>query len=323
MSRLVQVVTAWRQAHPGGLLLAVSGGPDSVALLRALAPLGEVQVAHLNHRLRGADSDADEAFVRNLCETWTIPCHTHALDIAALAEGDNLEAVARRERYAWLAALAQALQLPMVATGHTASDQAETVLHRLLRGTGLEGLRGIATARPLAEGVTLVRPLLSVSRGEVLEYLAQIGQSARHDASNDDLSLTRNRLRQLLLPLLARDYNPRIEQILCRLARQAEELFADEQSAAAELLSRAERPSTRADEIQLDSVTLAAAPGHQLRAALRLLWRRQGWPLAAMDATHWYALEAVCRGQATARDLPGSLRVRYAGFFVRLGPYGS
>jgi len=319
MSRLSDTLTRWRQAHPGGLLLAVSGGPDSVALLRGLAALGEVQVAHLNHRLRGADSDADEAFVRQLCEALAIPCHTHAIDIARLAVGDNREAVARRERYAWLGALAQGLQLPLVATAHTASDQAETVLHRLLRGTGLEGLRGIAATRPLAQGVTLVRPMLSLSRGEVLAYLAEIGQTARHDASNDDLSLTRNRLRHQLLPQLARDYNPRIEAVLCRLAQQANELFAEEQAAAEAFLQQSLRPSPQAGEIWLDSGTLASGSGRQLREALRLLWRRQGWPLGAMDAEHWYALEAVCRGQQPARDLPGGVWVRYAGSFVRLG----
>jgi tRNA(Ile)-lysidine synthase len=323
MSGLAATVVRWRAAHPGGLLLAVSGGPDSVALLRALAPLGDVQVAHLNHRMRGADSDADEAFVRELCTRGNVPCHTHALEIAQLAEGDNLEAVARRERYAWLTALAQRLAVPMVATGHTASDQAETVLHRLLRGTGLEGLRGIAGARPLAEGVTLVRPLLEISRSDVLTYLQTLGQESRHDATNDDLTLTRNRLRHELLPQLARDYNPRIEATLCRLALQAEELFADEEKAARALLQSAERAGEGPGEVCLDSARLATAPGRIVRGVLRLLWRRENWPLGAMDAAHWHALEGVCRGEPVARDLPGGVRVRYAGSFVRLGRCGS
>ena len=323
MTRLAECLARWRAIHPGGLLLAVSGGPDSVALLRALAPLGDVQVAHLNHRLRGADSDADEAFVRDLCAQCDLPCHTHAMEMAQLAEGDNLEAVARRERYAWLTALAQGLSLPMVATGHTASDQAETVLHRLLRGTGLEGLRGIAAARPLAEGVTLVRPMLDLSRGEVLAYLEAIGQESRHDATNDDRTLTRNRLRHELLPLLARDYNPRIEAVLGRLALQAEEFFTDEEVAAWGLLQSAERPSSVAGEVWLDSATLAGAPGRLIRAVLRLVWRRENWPLGAMDAAHWHALQWVCRGEPVARDLPGGVRVRYVGSFVRLGRCGS
>lgn len=346
MSRLSERVRAWRRANPGGVLVAVSGGPDSVALLLALVgpgcqpgpeaalntrhpnpetPTGWQPVAtnavaaHLNHQLRGAESDADEAFTRDLCAQVGVPFVCHRLDIAALARasGENVEAVARQQRYAWLREVAREHGLPMVATGHTASDQAETVLHRLLRGTGIEGLRGIAPRRPLGDGVDLVRPLLDVSRADVLEYLRLAGVTARHDATNDDTSLTRNRIRHELLPLLARDYNPRVEEVLARLATQAEETFAEEESRAAELLARAERPRA-GERVVLDAAELVGASRGVLRSALRVLWQREGWPMAGMGMDHWEGVAAVCRGEAAARDLPGGVRARRVGGVVQV-----
>jgi tRNA(Ile)-lysidine synthase len=323
MSRLEKHVAEWRARHPGPLLIAVSGGPDSVALTCALAPLGDITLAHLNHQLRGAESDGDEAFVRDLACRLGVACITHAVNVAALAIGDNLEAVARRTRYAWLEGVARERAIGMVATGHTASDQAETVLHRIVRGTGLEGLRGIAAARPLSDAVTLVRPMLQVRRADVLAYLDEIGQPARHDSSNDDLTLTRNRLRHQLLPQLIQEYNPKIEEVLVRLAQQADEVFAEEEQRGEALLRQAECPEAAPGQVHLDAACLKAAPSRPLRAMLRALWRREGWPTGAMSAEHWYGVEAVCLGKQKARDLPEGITVRYAGSFVRLGRYGS
>src|SRR5262249_49805917 len=158
----------------------ISGGPDSMALLHALLALRQgtdlLILAHLNHQLRGAESDADERFVQECCANLTargtqgLELRCARLDVAARVrrEGGNLESGRRRLRYAWLADLAREASVSLVATGHTADDQAETVLHRLLRGTGLKGLRGIAPRRPLAPGIELVRPLLDVRRCEVL-----------------------------------------------------------------------------------------------------------------------------------------------------------
>src|SRR5262249_17430270 len=149
-------------------VVAVSGGPDSVALLRALLPVcgaAPLVVAHLNHRFPGPGSAADEAFVaalqaRLVADGAALTLRCERIDVAARArqEGDNLENVARRVRYGWLAQVARAAGAGWVATGHTADDQAETVLHRLLRGSGLKGLGGIPARRGLAPGVEGVRP---------------------------------------------------------------------------------------------------------------------------------------------------------------------
>ncbi len=316
---------------PAGLVVAVSGGPDSVALARALLavrsdPAAPLVLAHLNHQLRGEDSDADEAFVVDLhtrlaAKNTNLHLVTHRLDVARLAreQGDNLEAVARRERYRWLAGVARARALHHVATGHTAGDQAETVLHRLLRGTGVEGLRGIAPRRRLGPDLEVIRPLLRVTREDVLAYLSAIGQPARHDRSNDDPAFTRNRIRHDLLPLLARDYNPRIIDVLARLAELAEEIARDEEDAARTLLGQAELPRAGA-LIVLDPAILRPRNERQVRAALRLLWQREGWPMGEMGFEQWRRLAGLVRADSGAHDCPGGIRARRQGRVLQVGP---
>jgi tRNA(Ile)-lysidine synthase len=310
---------------PAGLVVAVSGGPDSVALTRAVAaarePGSPLVLAHLNHQLRGAESDADEAFVVALGASLGdgVPVETHRLDIAAVAraQGGNLEAVARRERYRWLAEVASRHGLAHVATGHTASDQAETVLHRLLRGTGIDGLRGIAARRDIGSGVSVIRPFLGVTREEVVAYLAELGQAARHDASNDDDTLTRNRIRHQLLPLLQRDYNPRIAEALARLAAQAEEVSAAEEALAADLLREAELP--RAGMMVVLSIdALRRSPRRVVRGAFRLLWNREGWPRDGMGFVEYERLADLMWSDGGAHDMPGGVHVRRQGAVLQV-----
>ena len=313
---------------PAGLVVAVSSGPDSVALTRAIAEVREpgspLVLAHLNHQLRGAEGDGDEAFVVALGASLGLPVVTHRLDVAATAraEGGNLEAVARRERYRWLAEVASQHGLSHVATGHTASDQAETVLHRLLRGTGLDGLRGIAARRDIGPGVLVIRPLLAVTREEVVAYLAALGQAARHDASNDDDSLTRNRIRHELLPRLQRDYNPRIAEALSRLAAQAEEVSAAEEALAAELLCKAELPRAGA-MVVLSVDALRAAPRRVIRGAFRLLWHREGWPRGGMGFAEYERLADLVESDGGAHDMPGGVHVRRRGVVLQIHLSGS
>lgn len=312
------------EATPAPGVVAVSGGPDSVALLRALRTLrpagAPLVVAHLNHCLRGADSDADEAYVAALAARLGLGWRCERLDVAALAaaSGENLEAAARTVRYRWLAEVARAAGARWVATGHTADDQAETVLHRLLRGTGLKGLGGIPPRRPLAEGVELLRPLLRVPRAALLAYLEAEGQDFREDRSNADLRLTRNRLRHELLPHLAERYNPAVVAVLCRLAEQAAEVQGREAAEAAALLAGAELPRA-GGVLVLDPQRLAGAPRHRVREALRAVWEREGWPADEVGYEGWERAAAVALGEATAVDLPGGVWVRRRGRVVQLG----
>ena len=203
-------------------LVAVSGGPDSTALLRALVALrpvgaGRLIVAHFNHRLRGAESDGDEQFVVELARSLGITCRMGRAasgegrgDLPTMhdAEGGRLsEERSRAARYEFLEQTAKEIGARYVVTAHTADDQAETVLHRILRGTGLAGLAGMAKAARLAPGIARYARSWA-SRAPVHDYLAAIGQSFRHDSSNTALDYTRNRLRNDLLPKLAAEYNP-------------------------------------------------------------------------------------------------------------------
>ncbi|HEY7327526.1 MAG TPA: tRNA lysidine(34) synthetase TilS [Gemmataceae bacterium] len=319
-------------AISSGIVVAVSGGADSVALLRTLdasrnpsAP-SPLVVAHLNHQLRGGESDADEEFVVALHAQLTaagrpnlILCRT-GRDIAsqARAEGDNLEALARRERYCWLAEVAREHGIKYIATGHTANDQAETVLHHLMRGTGLRGLRGIAPRRELVPGLTLIRPLLRATRTEILTYLHELNQAYREDTSNLDPRFTRNRIRHELLPHLTEHYNPAILSTLAGLAEQVNDLYGIEESAALELLLQAELP--HAGELLIfDSRHLLRAPRHRVREMFHQVWLRENWPLGGMDRAAWERLTSVVFDDLTAVDLPGSVNVRRCERVVQIG----
>ncbi len=324
---------------PRGMVVAVSGGPDSVTLLRVLVtlrdrdlssctdgPASTLVIAHLNHQLRGAESDADERFVGELHGSLTakgikgLELRCERFDVAgqARAEGGNLENVARRVRYDWLAGVAREFGVSCVATGHTADDQAETVLHRLLRGTGLKGLRAIAAQRVLAPGVQVVRPLLHVTRDEVLAYLEGESQAYRQDSSNASLDYMRNRIRHELLPRLAQHYNPGIVSVLCRLAEQADEAYRNHLALAEQLLAETERP--RAGNLLIfDRQRLAAAPRYLVREVFRLVWEREGWPMGSMGFREWDRLADLVSEKVVAVDLPGGIRALQRGLVVQVG----
>jgi len=208
------------------VLVAVSGGPDSVALLEVLYRLRkrlgiELALAHLNHGLRGEEANEDERFVRGLAKRYRLRHRCGKVDVSARrrAKGGSLEEAARAARYAFLRKAARELGANVLALGHTANDNAETLLMNLLRGAGLRGLAGIPIVRPEGE-LRLVRPLLEVTRPEVLEFLRRSGLNFRTDASNADTALTRNRIREELLPQLAAQYNPSVGKLLARTADQ-------------------------------------------------------------------------------------------------------
>ncbi|HVJ04170.1 MAG TPA: tRNA lysidine(34) synthetase TilS [Candidatus Saccharimonadales bacterium] len=263
LKSLEHYVRKHRLVHSGERIgVAVSGGADSVALLRAFAELAPslgvvLFVLHLNHGLRGADSDADAGFARDLAAQLGLDCAIETQDVASLAAllHLSLEAAGRRARYAFFQRAAASLHLDAVATAHTRDDQAETVLLRLLRGTGTSGLAGIHRTFQLSELVPesteplaaespddhptlasprLIRPLLSTSRQQVERYLHSLHQSFRQDASNLDPRFLRNRVRGELLPALERDYNPALREALCETAEvaSAENAFLEELTSA-------------------------------------------------------------------------------------------
>jgi len=223
-----------RLVRPGDrVAIAVSGGPDSVALLRVLlelrSELGVVlSVAHFNHHIRGADSEADAAFVAELAQNFSLELHSASGQASAHAkkESTSLETAARELRYQFFHGLLAKGAANAVATGHTLDDQAETVLMKLLRGAGTKGLAGIHPVLKVGHGI-IIRPLLDVRRTEIEAYLRSLGQAWREDATNLELHHTRNRVRRELIPLLERDFNPSLAATLAETAElsRAEEEY--------------------------------------------------------------------------------------------------
>ena len=226
--RIAQTIERYGMFRPGvTVAVAVSGGADSVCLLHVLHTLGfPLHVLHLNHNLRGEESRADAEFVRLLAESLGLPC---AIREAHLPSGGNLEQIAREARLSFFREAIASGLAGRVATGHTQSDQAETVLFRFLRGAGSAGLAAI---RPVtADG--LVRPLIDVSREDVEFYLLENGIPWREDATNQSREFTRNRIRHDLLPQLEREWNPAIRTTLAHTAEWAlaEEAYWEEEVA--------------------------------------------------------------------------------------------
>lgn len=225
LDRVAAVTSRYNMFTPGDRVgVAVSGGADSVCLLRVLQQFKDkfgikLHVIHINHQLRGDESEADSTFVEDLARQHELPFHRHRCDTSALALGENLEQTARNIRREYFAQLRSAGAVTKIATGHSQSDQAETVLFRLLRGSGPSGLAGILPVTN--EG--LVRPLIESSREEIRQYLRSIGQPWREDSSNRLLDFSRNRIRQQVIPALIQDHNPNLETQLAQTAMLAQE----------------------------------------------------------------------------------------------------
>lgn len=346
---------AWRSRR---VCVAVSGGADSVALLRGLVRLPEITnnpdlrrnffVATVDHRSRGAESDGDVAFVEALAAELGVDCFRRTLDPAELeAEArrqGSWESAARTLRYRALVDAAKNGGARYLATAHHRDDQLETLLFRLFRGAGFNGLRGVPAVRPLDEALVLIRPLLAVGRAEILAYLAQLNQSYRVDSSNASPRYARNRIRNELAPLLESIFPGRWEAALLRLSELAAETetFFDAQTAPldAEIAAAKRRDALFArtldalgvpdasdnnannassasspDVVILPLKPLRAAPEPLVRRYFRQIWRDRNWPLAAMGADEWRRLAAAVRKTPLDRraepQFPGDVRLTF------------
>ncbi len=231
LESVAKTITRYSMFQPDQRVgVAVSGGADSVCLLRVLGELAprwnlRLTVLHLDHQLRGEESRQDAAFVRNLAAALDLPYESQETDVAALCRetGENLEQAARTTRLRFFQRLIAAGTVERIATGHTRSDQAETVLFRFLRGSGTAGLAGIRPVTP--EGI--VRPLLEIDRAAIEHYLREREIAWRTDSTNASRAFARNRIRHELLPQLTRDWNPAMVETLAHTAdwAQAEEAY--------------------------------------------------------------------------------------------------
>ena len=313
---------AWHDVH---VLVAVSGGRDSVALLRALHSVkdgrgeGRLMVVHYNHGWRGRESDGDERFVRTLCERLEIECLVSPPP--SPTGGVTSEAEARAARYRFFIEQAGEHGARYIVTAHTADDQAETVLHRVLRGTGLRGLGGIPRVRRVNDYVALIRPLLSVRRGEINAYLNAVEQPVREDSSNNEVRWTRNRIRHELLPKLS-SYNAEVISALGRLALLAGEAHDVLAGLSDELVSQHVRfePATPPHHsVHIECPPLRSAHCYLVRQALIGIWSQMQWPQQAMGHAHWEKLaEHIRSANGIKAMFPGGVIAERTGDQLRL-----
>lgn len=308
----------------GPIVVGVSGGGDSVSLVHALCH-GNVLphpragcrtpiiVAHAEHDLRedaGRDRDFTAALAARLglrFVTRRIPCRA-----AAAGSGEGVEAAARRLRYEFLVDAARDVGARAVVVAHCADDQVETILHAVLRGTGLAGLAGMPEARELAEGISLMRPMLGIGRSVVRRYLLAVGETWLEDPTNADRTFARNFLRHAIVPAVESGPYPSASASILRLGRQASGIFSAVASAAELLLdehSRREADGT----LVLRAGTLRRLDRQMLGEIFVAVWRREGWPRRAMTARHYHRLVAMLADGTGACDMPGGVRVAVDG----------
>jgi tRNA(Ile)-lysidine synthase len=308
-----------RLLRPGDRVgVAVSGGADSLALLRLLlelrADLGVVlSVLHFHHGIRGAEADADQRFVAEVAANHALEFHSQAGDSPAhaAARGLSLEAAARDLRYAWFRDLLEHDVINRIATAHTLDDQAETVLMRTLRGAGSRGIAGIYPDLPAWDSrprlsASIIRPLLHVRRGELQDYLRSLAQTWREDATNLDTRHLRNRIRHVLLPLLERDFNPRVAEVLASQAEiaRAEEEFWKQQ--VSQHLPSVVVPDAEKKTLAFHPDALLAYPLALQRRLLLAAAESAGLRLEFADLDRLLHLAAGDSG--TALDLPQGRR---------------
>lgn len=299
------------------VLVAVSGGPDSVCMLKVLHGLKDIlkiqlHAAHLDHCLRGGESDADAEYVGELTAKLGIACSIEKRDVGQWNKQSklSLEEAAREVRYRFLEEVAKEVGATRVAVGHTSDDQVETTLMHYLRGAGVQGLRGLRAAAPIPygsreDGIWVVRPLLKTSRREAAAYCASLDLKPRCDSSNSDTRFLRNRIRQELIPLL-RQYNPEIDDALVRLADLAGEDadFIDEKAAAI-----CGAVATRDGCLTcLDSGKLRSLPLALQRRVFRIVLDQSYGSLKDIEAAHVEALVKLLFGNTgKCVHLPGGI----------------
>jgi len=291
------------------ILVGVSGGPDSIALLHILWMLRDelkifLHVAHLNHQLRGEEARADALFVQDFAEKLNLPYTIESFDVRTLQKetGLSLQEAAREARFAFFEREVRRLKADKVALGHHADDQAETILFNLLRGTGVKGLGGIPPLRGI-----YIRPLLEVRRQEIEAYCRVHALPFRLDPSNLKPVYTRNRIRLQLLPLLEHEYNPQLARVLVRLGN-----ICREENAYLELLAREAYQRVvekeKEGELVLNRASLVAQPLPLRRRIFRLAWQRVSGETKELAYEHVERLLEMLANGARALALPGGVR---------------
>lgn len=318
VSRVFETIARFDMVQKSdAILAAVSGGPDSVAMVRVLLFLANsrnltIGIAHLNHDLRGEESQRDEAFVREWAQKLGVPFYCKTVDVLALAKKEHLsiEEAGRNARYDFFVQTADTHGYTKIATGHTLDDNAEQVLMNLLRGSGPKGLCGI----PPVRGNRFIRPLIKLSKAQILTFLKDKNQAFVTDSSNTDESYLRNKIRHNLIPRLEQQFNPEIKISLDRLShilRQEEDFLTDQ---AARALNRCTARQTKTF-VALSIPELVPHHPALVNRVLRLSIGLVKQDLRRITLTHIQDILTLMDRSESGKslDLPGQIRVYRTG----------
>jgi tRNA(Ile)-lysidine synthase len=293
-------------------LVGLSGGADSVALLRALCRVkggmtGRIVAAHFNHGWRGKESDGDERFCQDLTESLGIQCVFGSG--SASGGGPKTEEGARSDRYAFFRQAAEEVGARYLVLAHHRDDQVETVLQRLIRGTSLRGLAGISRLRRLSEWTTIVRPLLSCPRTAIEKYLTALKQPYRIDSTNANPAWLRNRIRSELIPLLEAKYAHQASRSIARLAAESAEAVDYLDALAREAFTGVVRVSSQPGTITLTNFDDLSP--YLLRLVLIQVWKIMNWPEGEMTRKHWRKLaeDLLAKKNGSLGQYPGAIHV--------------
>ena len=300
--------------NPGDhVLIAVSGGVDSMLMFYLLDQLKDeigfiISVVHINHGLRGSDSEGDELFVSNICEKRGVPFFS--VRWSGVEKGDNLQEAARNFRYDSFAEIAEKIEANRVALAHNLNDQAETVLLNLIRGAGLDGICGMSLKKNLREGLSIIRPLLEVSRVEIEEVAEKEGVEFRKDLSNDQTKYTRNFIRHKVMPLI-QEINPNATRSIANMTKllQVDESYI--QTVVTECLDEI-KISEKGAEIVLDNFRFKELDPAIRTRILKLAYSKISGSVAGITRDHLLKMDEIATGDKKDGEynLPNSLKFR-------------
>lgn len=329
IERVLKTVRNYGMVEPGDrLLVAVSGGPDSVFLMHAMLKLKNklrlksVAACNLDHGLRGAESKRDSAFVKALARRLGIKCAFRKVDLSRRkAKGLSTEELARKERYSFFGHAARRLGANVIATGHTIDDQAETVMMRVVKGASLKGLAGIAPCRE-ERALRVVRPLVEIPKAEIVSHLERSGIGYRMDSSNLEDKYFRNVVRREILPYLEK-YNPQLKRALFNLAQHLREDLDFIEAARSKASGRLSAGEDGSVEIPLKDILVQ--PRAIQKELLRDSLEKAGGEVKKLSYRHWNDVSALLRSgkSGLSADLPGSIRVtktRKSIVFLKIKP---
>lgn len=297
------------------ILVGVSGGPDSVSLLHILCDLKEeyslnILIAHLDHKFRGEESAGDRKFCEELAKKYDLEIVWEEIDVPKIAKekGISPEEAARLERYDFFKRSAKERGIDKIAVGHTRDDQAETVLMRIIRGAGMKGMGGISPVKDM-QGFKIIRPLIDISRKEVEDFILKEGLKFRKDSSNEKTIFMRNKVRLELIPLLEKDFNPNIKEVLSNMAENLQEendflsKYARRKFKSASKIKRG--------EILIDIRKFKKLPKAIRKRLLRSALEELKGDLRRLTYQHWKEIEELIekRPVNSIVDLPGGISI--------------